>query len=74
MDSATVTSKIDPTREVTATVGGPISFKADVEQRTRVKEIRYGGWNGSVPQVRVDVAEGHYAGKNRWIDLADCWN
>jgi hypothetical protein len=58
---------------ITATVGKMIGFKADIEQYAPVKEIRYGGWNGRIPQVKVDIKEGEYAKDNVWIDLKDCF-
>jgi hypothetical protein len=70
----TMTATDTEGRSVSATVGAAICFKADIEQSAIVKEIRYGGWNGRVPQVRVDVSVGGYAGPDQWLDLADCWN
>lgn len=72
MKTATATRHNGET--VTATVGRFISFKMDIEQSAKVKEIAFGGPYGNTAKVRVDVSEGEYRGKNVWINLSDCWN
>ena len=58
---------------IKATVGQPIGFKADVEQYSIVKAIDHGEWRWSIPKVQVDIHDGHYAGKNKWIPLDRCF-
>ena len=72
MKTATATNQHG--EAVIATVGKAIWFKADVEQSAIVKELRYAGWDGRQLQVRVDVTQGEYAGRDQWFDLNECWN
>lgn len=60
-------------QEITAEIGKPICFKADVEQQAIVKDVRYGGFSNR-PQILVDIEQGEYRAKNRWIDLERCWD
>lgn len=53
------------------TVGAEIGFKSDVEQSSKIKEVsEHPEFRGRM-RVRVNVHEGGYAGKDKWIDAKD---
>lgn len=54
-------------------IGDYVSFKCDIEQGSKVANIRKCGGGRYGTELLVEVTAGEYERGPMWIDAADCW-